>query len=360
MNACDACLRRSGLVAALAGHLEIAWRQRRTALRDVLALGDEDLTRAVGAEDPASMLRARPAFAPGAIHERASAAGLRAICRCDAAYPPSLAVLGDAPAVLYCSGDPGLLGDSRAAAIVGTRRASAEGLEVSRGLGRGLAVAGVTVVSGMALGIDSAAHRGALDGHGATIAVLASGADVPYPRREAGLHAAIRERGLVVSEAPPGAGPHRWAFPARNRIIAALAEVTIVVEAAERSGSLITAEFAAVLGRDVAAVPGRAGSPWTRGSNGLLKDGAAVVLDAEDVLDVLFGTDRPRGPAAASPRLEPRLRGLLADVRAGRVTVPALVGAGHDPDAAVSGLVELELMGLVRRGPGGTVVAVAP
>jgi DNA processing protein len=275
-----------------------------------------------------------------------------------------LAHLGDAPAVLFCAGDLTMLdsrlADGPAAAVVGTRRASPEGTEVARGLGRGLACAGVTVISGMAMGIDAAAHRGALDARGPTVAVLACGPDVAYPRREATLHRALLAGALVLSEAPPGAMPRRWAFPARNRIIAALAGLTIVVEAAQRSGSLITAEFAMTMGRDVAAVPGRAGSTLTRGSNGLLKDGAAVVLDAEDALDLLLGTDRPGEPAPDRlAGLEAPLRRLLEDVRAGRVTVPALVDAGHEPEDALTGLVRLELLGLVRRGPGGTVVPVA-
>jgi DNA processing protein len=212
----------------------------------------------------------------------------------------------------------------------------------------------------MAMGIDAAAHRGALDAGGPTVAVLACGPDIAYPATEAVLHRELRDGGLIVSEAPPGATPRRWAFPARNRIIAALAQLTIVVEGAARSGSLITAEFATTLGRDVGAVPGRAGSPYTRGSNGLLKEGAAVVLDAEDALDVLLGTDRSRrDPVAPGAGLGARLRALLVDVQRGHVSVPALIAAGHDQDAALEGLAELELLGLVRRAPGGVVVPVA-
>ncbi len=182
-------------------------------------------------------------------------------------------------------------------AIVGTRRASADGLEMATTLGRGLARAGVTVVSGMALGIDSAAHRGALDGGGATVAVLAGAAEIAYPRSKATLHAELVSRACAVSELPPGFEPFRWCFPARNRIIAGLAQLTLVVEGAERSGSLITADFAGALGREVAAVPGRATSPRTRGSNGLIRDGATVVLGVDDVLDAVLGFDRARDGA---------------------------------------------------------------
>jgi DNA processing protein len=366
---CDDCLRRAGLLAALAGYLEIAWRKRRSALRDVLALSNDDLARALCGTDAGEVLAQRADLTPAALRERSAAAAVGVVCRCDERYPERLRDLRDAPAVLFCAGDSAMLqtrlgsdagGRLAAAAVVGTRRASAEGTEMARGLGRGLAAAGVTVVSGMAMGIDSAAHRGALDAGGPTVAVLACGPDVAYPAREAILHRELRDAALIVSEAPPGATPRRWAFPARNRIIAALGQLTIVVEGAERSGSLITAEFATGLGRDVAAVPGRAGSAYTRGSNGLLKEGAAVVLDAEDALDVLLGTDRVRtDPRGAPANLEPRLRALLEDVGRGHVSVPALVAAGHDVDAALVGLSELELLGLLRRAPGGVVVPVS-
>ncbi len=371
MTACDRCLRRAGLLAALAGYLEIAWRQRRSGLRDVLALDDDALAQGLAGVAPAEVCDAHPELAPAALRERARGAALAVACRCDDAYPDRLRDLRDAPAVLFCAGDARMLrshlggddgGERRpAAAIVGTRRASPEGSAVARGLGRGLAAAGVTVVSGMAMGIDAAAHRGALDAGGPTVAVLACGPDVAYPATEAVLHRELRDSALIVSEAPPGATPRRWAFPARNRIIAALAQLTIVVEGAARSGSLITAEFATGLGRDVGAVPGRAGSPYTRGSNGLLKEGAAVVLDAEDALDVLLGTDRATRDAGAAPGagLAPALQALLVDVHRGHVTVPALISAGHDPDRALVGLTELELLGLVRRAPGGVVVPVA-
>ena len=191
---------------------------------------------------------------------------------------------------------------------MGTRRASADGLEVARALGRGLAAAGVTVVSGMALGVDSAAHAGALESSGRTVAVLAGGADVPYPPSKARLHQLIAERGCVVGELPPGFVAMRWCFPARNRIIAALAHMTIVVEAARRSGSLITAEIAADIGRDVGAVPGPVTAWRSAGTNALLRDGATVIRDAADALDVAVGVDRHE---AAVLHLEPRLRALL-------------------------------------------------
>jgi DNA processing protein len=251
-------------------------------------------------------------------------------------------------------------------AVVGTRHASAEGLEMARALGHGLARAGVTVVSGMALGIDSAAHAGALSAPGPTLAVLAGGADVPYPPSKAALHARIRGEHCVVSELPPGYRPFRWCFPARNRIIAALGQVTVVVEGAERSGSLITADFAAALGREVAAVPGRVTSPRTRGSNGLLRDGATVVLDVGDVLDAVFGGERTLGrvprPPTESQTAQPaglpaQLAAVLDAVAGGRDRLDALARTPAEADAAMVALAELELRGLVRRAPGGRYVA---
>jgi DNA processing protein len=245
-----------------------------------------------------------------------------------------------------------------AVALVGARRGSAEGLEMARALGRGLAAAGVVVVSGMAMGIDAAAHRGALEAGGPTIAVLACGPEIPYPRHEERLHRELLRTQSVISELPPGTTPRRWCFPARNRIIAALAQLTVVVEAAARSGSLITAEFAIALGRDVGVVPGRAGSPATRGGNSLLREGAAVVLEPEDVLDLVLGTDRPVAerpdPADGLPE---GLARVLTDVRRGHGSVAALVREGHGAQEAMMALGELELLGLVRRVAGGMVVA---
>ncbi len=184
--------------------------------------------------------------------------------------------------------------------IVGARRATSYGREVARELGRELAAAGMVVVSGLAFGIDACAHRGALDA-GRTIAVLGCGPDIAYPAAHRSLWRQICEKGLVISELPPGAAPWRWTFPARNRIMAALAGMTVVVEAAARSGSLITADLAADLGRDLGAVPGPVTSRASAGPNNLLAGGACVVRDAQDVLDAMLGAGAKRldrgGPA---------------------------------------------------------------
>ena len=208
--------------------------------------------------------------------------------------------------------------------VVGARRASSYGREVARELARELAAAGQVVVSGLAFGIDACAHRGALEGGGLTVAVLGCGADVSYPAAHRSLWRRVGELGLVLSELPPGTGAWRWTFPARNRIMAALAGMTVVVEAAERSGSLITADLAADLGRDLGAVPGPVGSRLSAGPNHLLAGGACVVRDAQDVLDAMLGAGaRPLdriGPAArAGARRGPRSGGAGGgDERRGR------------------------------------------
>jgi DNA processing protein len=244
--------------------------------------------------------------------------------------------------------------DAPTVAVVGARRATPYGLEVARGLGRGLSAAGVTVISGMALGVDSAAHAGALEAGGRTVAVLAGGADVAYPASKRRLHRRLVDEACALSEMPPGLRPRKWCFPARNRLIAALAGVTVVVEAVERSGALITARLARDQGREVAAVPGAVTSPRSRGTNALLRDGAHLVRDAQDVLDLLLGAGVAR--AAASDRLagldEP-LRDVLEAVAGGCDTAASLAATPAETGAAMIALSRLELLGHLRRGPGG-------
>jgi DNA processing protein len=377
-RACGPCLRRTHLLALLAGGIELARRERRP-LREVLALSDDDLLDAVSGSNRAAVLAALERTPRDHLLDAAAQRGLVVVCRHDPAYPSRLRDDRSAPAVLFVTARAAgavarlgeLVGDGGheppAVAIVGTRRASEEGLEVARALGRGLAAAGVTVISGMALGIDSAAHAGALEGGGRTVAVLAGGADVAYPRQKTRLHAQLAVAGLVVSEMPPGFRAFKWNFPARNRIIAGLAQATIVVEAAERSGSLITAELALDLGRDVGAVPGPVLSWRSRGVNALLRDGAALIRDASDALDLALGLD---GAAAARERtagvvvtppagLAPELLALLAAVDDGRDTVGALSADAADAAAVRAGLMELELLGLLQRAPGGRVMRAA-
>lgn len=260
MTACDPCLRRAGLLRSLAGPIDRSLRERRSRPSGMLALPDDELVEAVAGGDRARVEAERDGFDPACLRAQLESIGVAAVCRHADLYPTTLDVLDDPPAVLFARAAPGrleqLLGE-RLVAIVGARRCSSYGAEVAESLGRGLSAAGVTVVSGLALGIDAAAHRGAAAAGTNAIAVLASGADVPYPRSHRSLYESICAGGAVVSELPPGTRPYRWSFPARNRIMAALTEITVVVEAAEGSGSLITTSFAQQIGREVAAVPGR-------------------------------------------------------------------------------------------------------
>ena len=208
-------------------------------------------------------------------------------------YPALLGLLDDAPSVLTVQGRPEIL-DRRAVAMVGSRNASANGQHVAEAMAEELASAGLVVVSGMARGIDAAAHRGALRG-GATVACVAGGIDVPYPPEHAGLQAEIAGAGAVVAEAPPGTAPQSRHFPRRNRVIAGLSLGVVVVEAALRSGSLITVRHAQEAGREVYAVPGSPLDPRCRGANDLIRQGAGLVETAADVL-----ADLPEHAGAAA------------------------------------------------------------
>jgi DNA processing protein len=221
--------------------------------------------------------------------------------RGSAEYPKELSDLQIPPAQLYALGRAQVLAKPRVA-IVGTRDSTAYGERVTRSLTRSFVRAGATVISGMARGIDGAAHRTALEEGGDTVAVLGTGIDVPYPVGHRQLHRAIAERGLVVSENPPGMKAHKGAFPKRNRIIAALAPVTIVIEAGFRSGALNTASQALELGRVVAAVPGPIDSEQSRGSNQLLRDGAVLIAAPDDAL-ALLGLSLLPDPREATPLL---------------------------------------------------------
>jgi DNA processing protein len=280
-----------------------------------------------------------------------------AACAHSDAFPKPLRELSQPPSVLYATRmDLVARLDEPAAVVIGSRRPSEYGRTVAYSLAHGLGAAGVPVVSGLALGIDAIAHRGCLDGGGLTIAVLANGVDVPYPRTNRRIYERIREHGSIVSEMPPGSRPCRWLFPARNRIMAALGNVTVVVEAAQRSGTLITADFAAELGRDVAAVPGQVTTEAAAGTNGLIRNGAALVTDAQDVLDLMYGVGAREVPRAPAPAL---------DAHEARVLELVARGAGLDElarevgltAAAVRGtLARLELRGLLRRAPSGAYV----
>jgi DNA processing protein len=217
-------------------------------------------------------------------------------------------LIGRGYQALLCDLEP-----QAAVTIVGSRRASSYGREVARELGREVSTAGLIVVSGLAFGIDACAHRGALDAERPTLAVLGCGPDAPYPAAHRTLWRQIVKTGAVISELPPGSTPWRWSFPARNRVMAALAGMTVVVEAAARSGSLITADLATDLGRDLGAVPGPVTSRPSVGPNELLAGGACVVRDGQDVLDAMLGAGATR-LRRTGPVLDPQLAAVLAAI----------------------------------------------
>jgi DNA processing protein len=349
-GACIECLRRACLLAHLAPYIErIATGAPGSRSPELLRLSNEDLTKAAAPQVAGQILARVETTEEQAVRQAVAEAGCWACCRHDARYPAGLRDAADAPWALFGRGDPTLLAElvpTAAVTVVGSRRASTYGRDVAMSLGRELAAAGLVVVSGMAFGVDGCAHRGAL-GAGRTVAVLGCGADVAYPASHRSLWRRICEQGMVLSELPPGMGAWRWAFPARNRIMAALAGMTVVVEAAERSGSLITADLAADLGRDLGAVPGPVGSRLSVAPNALLAGGACVVRDAQDVLDAMLGPGA-RCIRTSGPALSPGAAAALAAVEGGSETCDALAAELGIPgaDAAVA-LADLEALGYV-------------
>jgi DNA processing protein len=261
--------------------------------------------------------------------------------------PPLLQAIHDPPERLHLRGraQPELLWRT-AVAIVGARACSSYGGQVARMIGRELAAAGVVVVSGLARGVDGEAHRGALEAEGHTVAVLGCGIDRDYPVEHAALARQISERSLLVSEYGPGIDPAPWRFPARNRIISGLCAATIVVEARERSGALITADFALEEGREVFAVPGEITSRLSDGANALLRLGATPLTSPTDVLESL-GLSQPR---RARPDLSGEAASLLERLPA---SADELVRSSGCPAGVVAAaLAELELAGLAAEGEG--------
>lgn len=297
----------------------------------------------------------RPRLTPAQIREALERFGGRFLVVGDSGFPDRLLDLPDPPAFLFVRGPAPL--DTDAVAIVGARRCSSYGRETAEAIGRGLGELGISVVSGAALGIDGAAQRGALEAEGHTIAVLGSGVDVAYPPSNRALIERIAAEGAVVSEYPPGTPANAFRFPARNRLIAALARAVVVVEGAAGSGSMITAEIATDLGREVYAVPGSVSSRLAEVPNALIRDGAALVRHAHDVLDSLrnMETYAFRALREGDGGPPPDEEGLNADER--RVTAALAAPATAEQVASAAGLpvhkvfpvlAALELRGLVR------------
>jgi DNA processing protein len=319
-----------------------------------------DLARRGGRAAP---LRIYPAAQAEAELDAARRMGARVLASDDADYPAPLAAIYDAPPLLYARGDAALL-QRKAVAIVGARNASANGRRLAEDIARDLGAVGFVVVSGLARGIDHAAHRGSLET--GTIAAVAGGADVAYPPDNEELQRAIAERGAIVSEMPPGTVPRAKHFPRRNRLISGMSLGVLVVEAALQSGSLITARLALEQGREVLAVPGSPLDPRCRGTNDLIRQGATLAESGADVIAALDGMIRlPQSTAASDTQLSDTIMDSTPDVD--RRTIEELLGPSpvavdelvrqcHLSAPAVrSVLLELELAGRLERHPGNRV-----
>ena len=277
--------------------------------------------------------------------------GARLLLVDDADYPPALRHLHDPPPLLFVQGDLALVARP-CVAIVGTRQATPYGERVTASLVNGLVDAGVCVVSGMARGIDSAAHRAALARRGATIAVLGTGVDIAYPVGNRSLHRTIAERGLLVSEFRCGTRPTPGSFPRRNRVIAALARLTIVVEAGEKSGASITSNHATDLGREVGAVPGPVDSPQSTYTNQMIRTGAHPILCADDALALIGLTDKGVRPFPVDPSLHGDELVVWKALENGAAPLDWIVEhAALEPRRALAAVTSLELSGLVETGP---------
>ena len=271
----------------------------------------------------------------------------------DESFPPALVQIPDAPVLLFAQGDLALLARP-AVAIVGSRDHTAYGAEVCRIVSGRAAGAGLAVVSGMARGLDAVAHQAALDAGGATIGVLGNGLGVIYPAANRGLYERVEREGLLLTEFPPGERPHAGSFPRRNRLISGLAHSVVVIEAAESSGALVTVESALAQGKEVLAVPGPITSRTSVGVNRLIRDGAAPLLEADDLLNLYPGCAGAAPTAAAVPagRTDAERR-LLAELAPAGTHLDQLVAVLNRPVSDVlAALLDLELAGFIEQLPG--------
>jgi DNA processing protein len=344
--ACTACARRGWLLGQLSGCLEYAGRDS-TRLLELLALPDEELVRAVGGRRRESLLEECARFTAEQI---CRSPGIEMICAHDSRYPWACGFL-HVPRLLHVAGGVErllrLLSDP-VVAIMGTRRATDYGLRVARGLARGLTASGVTVVSALAEGIPAAVHEGASEGGGKAVTVAPGGVDLCYPAPRGELYRRLIAQGCAVAEMPNGTRARGWCQLARQRTVVGLAQVLIVVEAGERPAELLPGRVAEAMGRAVAAVPGQVTSPVSLGTNAMLAGGAHLVRDAQDALDLIFGSGTRRVPEI-DPVLEPRLRAVLEQVGAGRDTPEKLRAGGRRRAQTLIDLAELELAGALSR-----------
>lgn len=383
-GACARCLRRSWLLAALSGPLEYCARDR-ARLGELLALADDELLAALAGRRGAELRARYEQFDAGELaHEDA----VEWTCRHRRGYPRALTDRSAPHALSIRGGAARLtqLTSAPAVAIVGSTAASDYGMEMATALARGLAASGVTVTAALTDGIAVAAHAGALDAGGASVAVMGGGLCVSCPARRRLLYERVTRTGCAVSELPLDCGGRRWGQIAGERIVVELAQLTVLVEAEQTPGDLAGAWMARALGRGVAAIPGRVTSPLSRGTHQLLIEGAELIRGPEDVLELLYrlGASASTGPAPARPEcqpildrsggagrspicrgpwaaarhagLEPRLRATLERVGSGSDTPDKLARAGADPAETLLALSELELLGLLARGDGGRYV----
>jgi DNA processing protein len=362
-GACASCVRHSWLLAQLSGPLECCARDRGRLL-ELLALADAELVKAVGGTRRAELQAQYRAFEASDLPRED---GVEAICRHRRGYPAGLRS-ASAPPMLNVAGTARRLAGLAAVpvvAIVGSNAASDYGMETARGLARGLAASGVTVAASLTDGIAIAAHAGALEAGGGSIAVMGGGLGVSCPAGRRALYARVTERGCAVSELPDAHGGRRWGQLASERVVVALARLVVVVEADQSPADLAGSRIALALGRSLAAVPGRVCSPLSRGTHALLMQGASLIRGPQDVVELLHLPDAPAGDRAApAPALaaaatdmraglEPRLRSTLERVGDGCDTPDKLTRAGAEPSDVLLALSELELMGLLARGDGG-------
>lgn len=335
------------------------------SLRNAWAAKERELTGlpGIGAEKLAGIVRHRAETTPESLAEKLRKLNIQFLCFKDAGYPRQLKNIFDPPAVLFLRGKTSP-DDELAVAVVGARKPTPYGQIVAEKLAKDLAAVGVTVVSGMARGIDTSAHKGALSAGGRTLAVLGCGLDVVYPRENKKLMEQIAETGAVLSEFPPGSAPEAWHFPARNRVISGLSLGTVVVEAGEKSGALITANFALEQGRDVMAVPGNVTGSLSRGPHRLIKQGARLVEGAGDIIDEL-GLERlfplpekDERPALKISKEEEILYRLLTLEPVSLETI--IIKSGLTPQKVMAALMYLELKGLTRQLPGKSYIRTGP
>lgn len=303
-----------------------------------------------------AVVRAAP-DAGRALEDAAARVGQVVLTPADAAFPAVLRDIPDPPLMLYAVGDLTLT-QHPAVAIVGSRDHTAYGAEVARWMGETAAAAGIVVVSGMARGLDAMAQAAALDAGGNTIGVLGNGADVAYPRANAALYKRVADRGLLLTESPPGQEPIQGAFPRRNRLISGLARALVVVEAADGSGTMITVATALEQGRDILAVPGPITSPTSRGTNRLIRDGATPLLTADDLLAAFGAVAEPRGLVPVEPpecTLTPTEARVIAALTTTATHIDAIALSVGLPIGELLGtLLGLELGGMAEQVAGGS------